>query len=1026
MYRYASPEMLLGQKYSGREVDIWSLGVILYSLLCGGLPFDDDDDFAMRAKVIHGVYAEPEWLSPMARDLIRGILRKEPGERLSVRGILGHPWFTQASVSPSRPRAEPVSSSDVLDQPLETPESVPPVSPLPTTTSPDISSPHPSAPPSSSSEHSGTTDQESEPTTPDVTEESSGEDKGPFTRPEPKSGVLTRTGSQATITTSSEMTPRPATVVRTDSSACPPVMEEEPPVPSTSTTASFPSRTPVRTKRRSVSSALSPPPSPPSHSHLPPPKPDLLSLLDFPYPVVFTTPLERELLNGLSMMGFDTGQMVHSVLTCACDSSAAIWWMLRRKAERREESRRVEEAVGVQEREEKPVGIGLQFAEEKSSVGGGGEGEEKTPIRTELAPPLPVPRPVLETITSSVSASELLVRPTPPHTPPVVPKATSSSARNSPAPMSLPERDSPEKKGKGVVGDARGRSGSITILQRASTVLGAAGLGKKRSGEILKEELAKEKEGRKEGRSSDEGSEHQHQQSQQAQSLEITPWTFPHKNPDIVVSPTPAPSPSEDTLSPLPTLDATNRRGFMSTLKMWWQDDRRKRKPPTSAGGPPGTPRHVVKRKRQPPSKLGTGTPRHPSSMSRRSSSVNSRRSSMASVHKDFVLPSSLGVGDVGISRQRSDPSRRSFTPTSDRGEFITSRPASVRSASFGPQTPHARRPQHGRHGSSSSLGSAARRTQPSPLQQYHRRAGSGSSVKVVRQIKPVPSHQRSDSAASSVRSPSRPSSFYATTSPFVDDGQLSDVEELNTSPVESPLPAVPEGLPTASSGDERIRAPTYQTVLVAKARPTHGPPSASPYVISKRDSWRKSWGPEPPGWSTRSIQAPPAGMERASMSEHSIRDVFAGKYGGTSSEDDEWVDEDDDPHAHYAGGLGQSVHASTSASTSTSLRVDSSPDMYPDSPVPFKRQLHPEMPPAPSRKALSSGKQRATNSRNNNTQSRPATAPASSSAASSSSKGETSFAAASGPPRARRQLPGSRGGPALRSVPIQEEDEGE
>ncbi|KAI9590841.1 kinase-like domain-containing protein [Syncephalis fuscata] len=61
---YAAPEMISGQRYSGPEADIWSLGVILYTLLCGRLPFDEDDPVQTNRKIVLGEYTIPNEIDP--------------------------------------------------------------------------------------------------------------------------------------------------------------------------------------------------------------------------------------------------------------------------------------------------------------------------------------------------------------------------------------------------------------------------------------------------------------------------------------------------------------------------------------------------------------------------------------------------------------------------------------------------------------------------------------------------------------------------------------------------------------------------------------------------------------------------------------------------------------------------------------------------------------------------------------------------------------------------------------------------
>ncbi len=93
---YVAPEILRGVAY-GKQVDIWSIGVILYILLCGFPPFYDDNNKKLFAQIIHANYSfpDPYWttISPLAKDLVMKLLVVDPTKRLTADQILNHPWM---------------------------------------------------------------------------------------------------------------------------------------------------------------------------------------------------------------------------------------------------------------------------------------------------------------------------------------------------------------------------------------------------------------------------------------------------------------------------------------------------------------------------------------------------------------------------------------------------------------------------------------------------------------------------------------------------------------------------------------------------------------------------------------------------------------------------------------------------------------------------------------------------------------------------------------------------------------------
>ncbi|KAK0668583.1 putative serine/threonine-protein kinase [Cercophora samala] len=92
---YAAPELLRHQPYKGSAVDIWSMGVILYVMLAGCLPFDDDDLGAMIQKAKRAEYRMPSHLSREAQDLIRRMLVPQPAHRITMAQMWQHPLINK-------------------------------------------------------------------------------------------------------------------------------------------------------------------------------------------------------------------------------------------------------------------------------------------------------------------------------------------------------------------------------------------------------------------------------------------------------------------------------------------------------------------------------------------------------------------------------------------------------------------------------------------------------------------------------------------------------------------------------------------------------------------------------------------------------------------------------------------------------------------------------------------------------------------------------------------------------------------
>jgi len=93
---YVAPEVIGKKGYDGAKADIWSCGVILFVLLAGYLPFQDDNLVAMYRKIYKGDFKCPQWFSPESRRLITKLLDPNPSTRITSSKIMDSSWFKKS------------------------------------------------------------------------------------------------------------------------------------------------------------------------------------------------------------------------------------------------------------------------------------------------------------------------------------------------------------------------------------------------------------------------------------------------------------------------------------------------------------------------------------------------------------------------------------------------------------------------------------------------------------------------------------------------------------------------------------------------------------------------------------------------------------------------------------------------------------------------------------------------------------------------------------------------------------------
>uniref|UniRef100_H3CLW0 SNF-related serine/threonine-protein kinase n=1 Tax=Tetraodon nigroviridis TaxID=99883 RepID=H3CLW0_TETNG len=113
---YSAPEILLGDEYDAPAVDIWSLGVILFMLVCGQPPFQEANDSETLTMIMDCKYTVPARVSGSCKDLIDRMLQRDPKQRASLEQIESHAWLQGVDPSPATKYNTPLVSHKNLSE----------------------------------------------------------------------------------------------------------------------------------------------------------------------------------------------------------------------------------------------------------------------------------------------------------------------------------------------------------------------------------------------------------------------------------------------------------------------------------------------------------------------------------------------------------------------------------------------------------------------------------------------------------------------------------------------------------------------------------------------------------------------------------------------------------------------------------------------------------------------------------------------------------------------------------------------